>query len=168
MFDRVPEEPSSGSDRETDSHVSYLEAISLVEGLHRLRLEVVKDELRRLGIAGITSTQALLLFRIGHRELTAGELTSRGCYHGSNVSYTLSKLVEGGFLQTRRHAADGRAVLISLTVRGRGVRDAVAELFRRHADELDAGQYLTAGALGDLGRALRALERFMSERRLAG
>ena len=42
--------------------------------------------------------QALLLYNIGDKELTAGELRTRGYYLGSNVSYNLKKLVEMGFL----------------------------------------------------------------------
>ena len=42
--------------------------------------------------------QALLLYNIGDAELTAGELTSRGYYLGSNVSYNLKKLVDAGYI----------------------------------------------------------------------
>jgi len=72
---------------------NYLEALSLVERLHRLLLDVIKDEFERLGILEINPVQALLLFNIGDNEVTAGELKSRGYYQGSNVSYILKKLV---------------------------------------------------------------------------
>lgn len=165
MFDRASEEPRSGSNHETDSHVSYLEAISLVEGLHRLRLEVVKDELRRIGVLEVTPAQALLLFGIGHNTLTASELVSRGCHQSSNVSYTISKLAKSGFLCCRRYEADGRSVLISLTERGRSIRDLVAALFERHVDEMDAGR-LDLRRLEAMAGALRSLERFWIEQRL--
>ena len=67
----------------------YLEALALVERLHRLLLDVIKDEFERLGILEINAVQALLLFNIGEQEVTAGELKSRGYYQGSNVSYNL-------------------------------------------------------------------------------
>ena len=66
----------------------------MVERLHRLLLDVIKDEFERLGIIDINSVQALLLFNIGENEVTAGELKTRGYYQGSNVSYNLKKLVE--------------------------------------------------------------------------
>ena len=51
---------------------AYLETLSMVERLHRLLLDVVKDEFERLGIIDINSVQALLLFNIGDNEVTAG------------------------------------------------------------------------------------------------
>ena len=66
--------------------MSYLEALSLVERLHRLLLDVIKDEFERVGVLEINAVQALLLFNIGDNEVTAGELKSRGYYQGSNVS----------------------------------------------------------------------------------
>src|SRR5947207_1027154 len=67
---------------------SYLEVISYVERIHRQFLEVVKLELDRFGIHDINNVQAMMLFNIGDAEMTVGELTLRGCYLGSNVSYT--------------------------------------------------------------------------------
>ena len=78
---------------ETALRSLYLEALQLVERLHRRLLDVVKDEFDRNGQSDINATQALLLFNIGNSELTAGELRSRGYYLGSNVSYNLKKLV---------------------------------------------------------------------------
>ena len=34
-----------------------------------------------------------MLFNIGDAEMTVGELTLRGCYLGSNVSYNVRKMV---------------------------------------------------------------------------
>ncbi len=71
----------------------YLESLALIERLHRLLLDVIKDEFERLGVLEINAVQALLLFNIGDHEVTAGELKSRGYYQGSNVSYNLKKFV---------------------------------------------------------------------------
>ena len=71
----------------------YLESLALVERLHRLLLDVIKDEFERLGVLEINAVQALLLFNIADNEVTAGELRSRGYYQGSNVSYNLKKYV---------------------------------------------------------------------------
>ena len=67
----------------------YLEALSLIERLHRLLLDVIKDEFERVGVIEINAVQALLLFNVGEQEVSAGELKSRGYYQGSNVSYNL-------------------------------------------------------------------------------
>src|SRR5437588_1458536 len=93
----------------------YLEVISLVERLHRQFLEVVKLELEGLRVHDINNVQAMMLFNIGDAEMTVGELTLRGCYLGSNVSYNVKKLVENGYLAHERstsplraHHADGQ------------------------------------------------------------
>ncbi len=80
---------------------AYLEVISLVERLHRHFLEVVKLELEGLGIHDINNVQGMMLFNIGVAEMTVGELTLRGCYLGSNVSYNVKKMVENAALAAR-------------------------------------------------------------------
>ena len=80
----------------------YLQALRLVERLHRLLLDVIKDEFDRLGGADLNSVQALLLYNIGDSELTAGELKTRGYYLGSNVSYNLRKLGEHAYIVQER------------------------------------------------------------------
>src|SRR3974390_1348740 len=103
----------------------YMEALTLVERLHRRLLDVIKDEFDRRGRSDINSVQALLLYNIGDKELTAGELRTRGYYLGSNVSYNLKKLVEMGFLDHQRSRVDRRSVRIKLTDKGVDVRDTV-------------------------------------------
>ncbi|MFQ5954494.1 MAG: MarR family transcriptional regulator, partial [Kiloniellales bacterium] len=75
----------------------YLDAIAQIERLHRQFLEVVRNELERLGVQDINSVQALILYNIGEDEMTVGELTTRGYYLGSNVSYNVRKMVENGY-----------------------------------------------------------------------
>jgi len=141
----------------------YLEALSLVERLHRLLLDVIKDEFERVGVQEINAVQALLLFNIGENEVTAGELKSRGYYQGSNVSYNLKKLVEAGYMHHQRCEIDRRSVRVRLTPRGREIRDVVSALFARHAEGLRAGRVLEHGGLEDLNGALRRLERYWTD-----
>src|ERR1700754_2398937 len=110
----------------------YLEALTLVERLHRRLLDVIKDEFDRRGRSDINSVQALLLFNIGGSELTAGELRTRGYYLGSNVSYNLKKLVEMGYLDHQRSRVDRRSVRISLTAKGQEIRNIVDTLYQKH------------------------------------
>src|ERR1700761_9504401 len=103
----------------------YLECLNLLERLHRQLLDVIKDELDRRGERVVNSVQALLLFNIGDQELTAGELRTRGHYLGSNVSYNLKKLVESGYIHHERSDVDRRSVHVSLTGKGREIREVV-------------------------------------------
>src|ERR671935_2479120 len=115
----------------------YLEALTLVERLHRRLLDVIKDEFDRRSRADVHSVQALLLYNIGDKELTASELRTRGYYLGSNVSYNVKKLVEMGYLHHARSRVDRRSVRISLTDRGRQVHDVVQALYDKHARTIE-------------------------------
>ncbi|MEL7544188.1 MAG: helix-turn-helix domain-containing protein, partial [Pseudomonadota bacterium] len=100
----------SDLDEETGLRSEYLNSLRLIERLHRLLLDVIKNEFDRMGWSDINSVQALLLYNIGSAELTAGELKSRGYYLGSNVSYNLKKLVDGGYIDHKRSKTDRRSV----------------------------------------------------------
>jgi DNA-binding MarR family transcriptional regulator len=146
-----------------DVHAAYLDTLALIERLHRLLLDVIKDEFERLGILEVNAVQALLLFNVGENEVTAGELRSRGYYQGSNVSYNLKKLVELGYMHHKRCETDRRSVRVRLTDKGRGVRSVVAALFDRHCRVIATRGALGADRLEAAAGSLRLLERFWSE-----
>lgn len=144
-------------------HGTYLETLGLVERLHRLLLDVIKDEFERLGEVEVNSVQALLLFNVGEHEVTAGELKSRGYYQGSNVSYNLKKLVDLGYMHHERSERDRRTVRVRLTDKGSDVRAIVADLFARHAGILEARTVIGLAAGQELNSGLRRLERFWGD-----
>jgi len=141
----------------------YLEVLSLVERLHRLLLDVIKDEFERLGILEINAVQALLLFNVGDNEVTAGELKSRGYYQGSNVSYNLKKLVEAGYMHHQRCEIDRRSVRVRLTDKGRNVQQIVEDLFVRHADGLESRSVLDLNGIEEINTSLRRVQRYWSD-----
>lgn len=141
----------------------YLEALALVERLHRLLLDVIKDEFERVGVLDINAVQALLLFNIGDNEVTAGELKTRGYYQGSNVSYNLKKLVEMGYMHHQRCEIDRRSVRVRLTQRGREIRDLVEALFQRHADGLQSKDVIDSHGIAEITGALKRVERYWSD-----
>ncbi|HUU24431.1 MAG TPA: winged helix DNA-binding protein [Methyloceanibacter sp.] len=141
----------------------YLVSLKLVERLHRLLLDVIKDEFERLGRADVNSVQALLLYNIGDAELTAGELTSRGYYLGSNVSYNLKKLVDAGYIHHQRSTTDRRSVRVSLTDKGQEVSKVVNGLFQRQLRSLEQVGGIGQDDLEVLNKALIRLERFWTD-----
>lgn len=153
--------PAQGSAREFLG--DYLDTLAMVERLHRLLLDLIKDEFERLGLLDINAVQALLLFNIGEHEVTAGELKTRGYYQGSNVSYNLKKLVEAEYMHHQRCQIDRRAVRVRLTEKGRQIRRIVAELFARHAEGMQERSVLDDGALDHLNHALKGMERYWSD-----
>src|ERR1700721_3164002 len=115
----------------------YLEALTMVERLHRRLLDVIKDEFDRRGRSDVNAVQALLLYNIGDKELTAGELRTRGYYLGSNVSYNVKKLVEMGYLHHARSRIDRRSVRIRLTAQGQEIRRIVDALYQKHVKPVE-------------------------------
>jgi len=156
-------EPAERQARFDHIQPHYLEALTLIERLHRRLLDVIKDEFDRKGRADINAVQALLLFNIGDKELTAGELRTRGYYLGSNVSYNLKKLVELGFLDHQRSRVDRRSVRIKLTDRGREVRDIVSLLYDKHVRTVEQVGGISADEFAGLNKALQRLERFWTD-----
>jgi DNA-binding MarR family transcriptional regulator len=141
----------------------YLEALTLVERLHRRLLDVIKDEFDRRGRADINSVQALLLYNIGDKELTAGELRTRGYYLGSNVSYNLKKLVELGFLDHQRSRVDRRSVRIRLTAQGQEIRKIVDALYQKHVKTVEQVGGISSEEFATLNKSLHRLERFWTD-----
>ncbi|ACB27574.1 MULTISPECIES: transcriptional regulator LdtR [Methylobacterium] len=142
---------------------SYLEALHLVERLHRRLLDVIKDEFERRGREDVNSVQALLLYNIGDKELTASELRTKGYYLGSNVSYNVKKLVEAGYLHHARSKTDRRSVRISLTDKGRQVHEIIQGLYDKHARTITPIGGISEEDFNRLNQALTRLERFWTD-----
>ncbi len=141
----------------------YLEALTLVERLHRRLLDVIKDEFDRVGRDDVNAVQALLLFNIGGAELTAGELRTRGYYLGSNVSYNLKKLVEGGYVRHERSRIDRRSVRVSLSEKGREIADVVDRLYDRQLRSLEQVGGVGPSDFQTINKSLQRLERFWTD-----
>jgi len=153
----------SESPNQEELRVNYLEALNLIERLHRQLLDVIKDDLERSGQPDINSVQALLLFNIGDAELTAGELRTRGHYLGSNVSYNLKKLVEAGYIHHARSDSDRRSVRVSLTESGQAICDRVDALYSHHTATISQVGGVGSEDLTSLNKTLKRMERFWTD-----
>jgi len=153
---------AESADRESVK-AAYLQLLHLVERLHRQLLDVIKDELERIGQTDINSVQALLLYNIGDAELTPGELRSRGHYLGSNVSYNLKQLIDKGYIRDQRSNVDRRSKRVSLTETGLEVRDRLAALFERQLGSVEQVGGVDFGLMEYTNKALQRLERFWAD-----
>jgi DNA-binding MarR family transcriptional regulator len=138
---------------------AYLDIIALVERLHRQFLELVKLELDTNGVHDINNVQAMILYNIGDLEMTVGELTLRGCYLGSNVSYNLKKMLENGYIVQERSSHDRRSVRVRLSEKGIALHAKMKAMHERHLASLSDG-VVQADDLVSAHRTLRRLERF--------
>jgi DNA-binding MarR family transcriptional regulator len=138
----------------------YLVTTRLIERLHRRFLDVIKAELDRLSILDINNVQTLILFNISEDQLTVGELTRRGYYLGSNVSYNVKKLVENGYLIQKRSEHDRRETRVSLSEKALELTARINELYQRNAEELSGSS--AEDQLKTVNTALLGLERYWS------
>lgn len=135
----------------------YYDSILLVERQHRYFLEVVKVWLDRQGIQDINNVQALILYNLAKDELTVGELTARGIYLGSNVSYNVSRLVENEYLVQERSPHDRRSIRVKLSPKGLELWEKLNNMFSQHVATLTASGVQEA-ELMKMNETLRKLE----------
>jgi len=140
----------------------YIESILLIERLHRRFLDIIKTELERLKIEDINNVQTLILYNISNEQLTIGELTNRGYYLGSNVSYNVKKLVENNYLMQEPSPHDRRSTRISLSPKGKELCAKIDALYQRHLEGLQKGEP-GIDALKSLTGIMNQLERFWTE-----
>lgn len=136
---------------------SYLETVSLIERLHRLFLEVIKCELDNLRVDDINNVQALVLYNLGGEQISIGELTTRGCYLGSNVSYNLKKMVQNGYIDQVTSKHDKRSYTIRLSDKGMDLCKKLDKAMDKHVSAI---QRKGMSSLDDLVDTLRDLEDF--------
>ncbi|MDE2028957.1 MAG: MarR family transcriptional regulator [Alphaproteobacteria bacterium] len=124
----------------------------LIERMHRRYLDVVRIELARRGFNDISPVQAMMLGAIGNDQISVRDLIERGHYLGSNASYNLKNLVDGGYVSRQSSARDRRSALLKVTPKGNEILSALSALNTQMAE----------GDTGDLDAArqtLRKLER---------
>lgn len=139
----------------------YLESIQLIERLHRQFLDVLKAELDKNSIQDINNVQSMILYNIGEDQLTVGELTVRGYYLGSNVSYNVKKMVENGYLDQERSIHDKRSIRVKLSDKGMKLYQLISAMFARH--EGDIGQSdCSSEQISEMNDLLKRIESFWS------
>ncbi len=140
----------------------YLETILLIERLHRRFLDVVKSELDRLKVEDINNVQTLILYNIGADQLTVGELTNRGYYLGTNVSYNVKHLVTTEYLIQEKAPHDKRSTRVKLSEKGTALVKQMDLLIERNVVDLDKRSPGLA-FLTDVNKSMHNLERFWTE-----
>ena len=138
---------------------TYINIIANVEKLHRLSLEVIKVYLERQNIHDINNVQCFILYNIGEARLTVGEISNRGYYMGSNVTYNLKKMIENGYIDQEQSHHDRRSSHVKLSAKGMKFYKQFEQLFESHTQNL-ATNGIDGESLKDLLKKLHKLEAF--------
>jgi DNA-binding MarR family transcriptional regulator len=115
---------------------TYLEIFTMMERLDRLFSEVIERELHKIGAKDISAVQAMTLYNIGRNQLTIGELTHRGYYLGSNVSYNLRKMLQNHYVEQKPSEHDARTTYVNLSKKGLELYTNLDRALSQHADYL--------------------------------
>lgn len=140
---------------------TYFDLTMLLERLHRLFLEIVKVELDRSKIRDLNNIQAIILYNIGKGQLTVGEISNRGYYLGSNVSYNLKKMTESGYLIQETSAHDRRSSQIRLSQKGLMLCQKLDKIITKQIDNLPYNS-ISPEDITLLLKKARALESYWS------
>ena len=139
-----------------DRH-SYYDAVFLIERVHRHFLELLKTELDKAKIRDINNVQTLILYNIGTEEMTVGELTARGYYLGSNVSYNVKKMVENNYIDQERSPHDKRSIRIKLSPKGLELHKIISACIESQIAVLDKAE-IAKEELDTVCETLRKIE----------
>jgi DNA-binding MarR family transcriptional regulator len=127
----------AASNPEVTDHLSvvemYLQITRMIERLHRRHLDMLRYELDRLGVDGISAAQALMLTKMRGQSISVRDLVERGYYLGSNVSYNIKQLVNCGLVVQERSTHDRRSLRVSLTEKGEDLCQQIADAEEKHA-----------------------------------
>jgi DNA-binding MarR family transcriptional regulator len=112
----------------------------LIERMHRRYLDVVRIELAKHHFFDISPVQAVMLATIGgpggNEEISVRDLIERGYYLGSNASYNLKNLVDGGYVDRQVAVRDKRSAQLKLSAKGRDVLNILIALNKTMAENL--------------------------------
>ncbi len=139
----------------------YFESIQLIERLHRYFLDMVKVELDRKGYQDLSNIQAMIIFNIGEEEMTVGELTLRGYYLGTNVSYNLKEMTNNGYIERERSIHDKRSIRVKLSAKGLETYKFLSDMFARHEEKIK-GSELSPERMNESIKTMKMFERFWS------
>jgi len=132
-----------------------------IERMHRRFLDVVRLELGRVGVGDISPVQVMMLGNIGAENISVRDLIERGYYLGSNASYNLKQLVEGGYVERQASTRDRRSAHLKVTTKGQEVLTKLSSLELQWAEPILKEDNLEA--LESTHKMLRQLERCWSD-----
>ncbi|HYD71043.1 MarR family winged helix-turn-helix transcriptional regulator [Azospirillum sp.] len=130
----------SGAAEKPASPQTYLEVARLVERMHRRFLDVLRIELNRMDINDITPAQVMIMLNMGEGEINVRDLMTRGYYIGSNASYNLKQLVDGGYVLRTASQRDKRAASLRLSPKGSELAGRLRETVAALAGSLLTGE----------------------------
>lgn len=140
---------------------NYIEVIMLIGRLNRSFMDIIKLHLDRMMIKDINNIQCFILYNIGEHQLTVGEISNRGYYLGSNVTYNLKKMLDNGYLIQDQSLHDRRSSHIKLSPKGEKLFKALDHHLEKQAEKIKK-ELITEQEFKIFTQTLHKLEYFWS------
>lgn len=144
---------------------TYYSMMGCIERSYRLFLELIKKQLDRYSIYDINNVQALMIYNIADQEVSVGELTSRGLYQGSNVSYNLKKLIQTGYIIQTPSEHDKRSFYIRLSDKGKSLLKIISGCIQEQDNDI-ARFFTNKKYIIKLSQDLESLEGFLVQQNI--
>lgn len=152
---------TSTQEKNIPCHQNYFEFISKIERIHKLFLDVIGYELEKKKIYDVNNIQSILLYNLGSKEMTVGELTQKGYYLGSNISYNIKKLTDGGYVKQVQSSHDKRSVILKISSKGKDFCNIIQDILGSHLTKLDNLFSINIDHITSTGKDLSRMEIFL-------
>lgn len=151
---RLPFDPIEEAARLWDKHwdeMPRMRAVTSMMRVHQLILTELDELLRPLGLT-FARYEVLVLLSFSRRgALPLGKIGERLQVHATSVTPLVKRLESAGLIQRNPHPEDGRAVLASITAKG---REAMEEATKIIVDAQFALRSMSEGDCDELTRLL--------------
>lgn len=97
---------------------TYFDLFTQSSRINKAFLDLLKSILDNSKVFDITPIQSIILYNIGENCISVGDITHKGYYIGSNVSYNLKRMIEMDYIATEESDHDKRLTQIKLTEKG--------------------------------------------------
>jgi DNA-binding MarR family transcriptional regulator len=101
-------------------------------------MEIIRLELERIGVYDLTATQYMLLQTLGDDKIPVGDLSMRGAYFGTNISYNVKKMIENKYLCQEKAQYDQRTHYIFLPPKTKEIIEKMNKALEEHGEMLES------------------------------
>lgn len=148
-----------------NAKINYIKVVPHLESLYRSFLDMIKINLRRMGIVDINNVQCVILYNIGldkSGDLNSTEIIKRGYYLGSNVSYNIMTLLRNNYIIQKVCVRDRRVQYIHLSEKGQALFNKMDDLF---TTDLNTDKHYKHTMLEDVREVRDICDRILGEHR---
>lgn len=103
--------------------------LSLISRIHQGMNEIIMEELKKAGIEGMVPSHGTIMVALFNgKELSMNDLAEKIGKTPQTVTTLVKKLIEMGYVQSKKSPQDRRTTIVSLSKKGEGLKTVFAEV----------------------------------------